>query len=116
MSVRLTLIGICALAIAAPSLAADRMGYVAIAAKDYGTAEKRLETERRIHPGRPELMLNMAEVYRNTGRNVEARTLYREVLARPVVDLDVPSGASVSSHDLAAAGLERLGDRQIVAR
>ncbi len=91
-----------------PALAADRTGYQAIAAGDFAAAAKRIEAERRIFPERPELMLNLAVAYAQTGRIADARTLYSEVLQRPVVAMDMPNGAVVSSHDVATRGLSRL--------
>lgn len=92
------------------AIATDRVGYRAIAAGDFAAAVTKLEAERRIHPQRPELMLNLAAVYRSTGRSAEARALYQEVLARPVVMLDLPNGDVVSSRVLAAKALARTNE------
>lgn len=91
--------------LAAPSATVDRTGYRAIAAGDLSTAEQRIVAERKIFPQRPELMLNLASVYHRTGRESEARALYAAVLARPAVEMDMPSGAVLSSHDIANRGL-----------
>ena len=91
-----------------PALAADRTGYQAIAAGDFSAAVTRIEAERRIFPDRPELMLNLAAAYTRIGRSAEARALYDTVLECPAVAMDMPSGAVVSSHDVAARGLARL--------
>jgi len=103
-------------ATAAPVLAADRTGYSQIAAGNMSAAEQRIVAERRIFPDRPELMLNLAAVYRQTGRGAEAKALYAEVLAKPAVALDTPSGAVVSSHTLAERALARLSPQQIATR
>ncbi len=94
-------------ALAEPSATVDRTGYTAIAAGDLSTAEQRIVAERKIHPQRPELMLNLASVYHRTGRESEARALYTAVLAHPAVAMDLPSGAIVSSHDLASRAMNR---------
>ncbi len=94
-------------ALAAPDRSVDRTGYSAIAAGDFATAEQRIVAERRIFPQRPELMLNLASVYQRTGRPAAARALYAAVLDRPAVGMDMPSGAVVSSHDLASRALSR---------
>lgn len=94
--------------VASPSTAADRAGYRAIAAGDFATAARQIEAERRIFPQRPELMLNLAVAYARMGRSAEASTLYRQVLDRPVVAMDLPDGSVVSSHDIATRGLSRL--------
>ncbi len=93
---------------ATPAIAAERTGYSQIAAGNMGAAERSIVAERRIFPDRPELMLNLAAVYRNTGRAAEAKALYAAVLDKPAVALDMPSGAVVSSHDLAQRGLARF--------
>ena len=95
-------------AAAVPASASDRVAYQAIVAGDFVAAAARLEAERRIHPQRPELMLNLAAAYGRIGREADARTLYAEVLARPMAMMDLPSGAVVSSHDVASRGLTRL--------
>ncbi|WP_176499504.1 tetratricopeptide repeat protein [Sphingomonas sp. HMP9] len=102
-------------ALADQSTTVDRTGYTAIAAGDLSTAEQRIVAERRIFPQRPELMLNLASVYHRTGRDSEARALYAAVLERPPVAMDLPSGAVVSSHDLASRALARQS-QQIATR
>lgn len=106
------------LTFAAPiaAVARDRMGYQAIAAGDFVTAERSIVAERRIFPHRPELTLNLAAVYARTGRVDAARALYREVLAGTPVDLMLADGAGYSSHQLARAGLARLAPETIAVR
>ena len=94
--------------LATPTLAQDRTGFQAIAAGDFAGAARQIEAERRIFPQRPELMLNLAAAYAKLGRIADARALYSEVQAVPVVNMDMPNGAVVSSHDIAARGLSRL--------
>jgi Flp pilus assembly protein TadD len=98
-------------ALAGQSATVDRTGYTAIAAGDLSTAEQRIVAERKIFPQRPELMLNLASVYRRTGRESEARALYTAVLERPSVAMDLPSGTVMSSHDLASRALARQGQQ-----
>jgi hypothetical protein len=93
---------------AGSAAASDRVAYRAIAAGDFTTAVERLEAERRIHPQRPELMLNLAAAYGRTSREADARTLYAEVLRRPAVNMDLPNGSVASSHDVATRGLARI--------
>lgn len=87
--------------------ATDRVGYRSLAAGDFAGAAQRLEAERRIHPRRPELMLNLAAAYRALGRNADAEALYADVLARPAVTMDLSNGTTASSRDLAALALSR---------
>ncbi|MFA6115946.1 MAG: tetratricopeptide repeat protein [Sphingomonas sp.] len=98
------------------AVASDRTGFTAIKQGDFNTAERTLLAERRIFPSRPELMLNLAAVYRSTGRQDEARALYREVLAQPDMLMDVTAERTASSHMLANAGLARLDARQMSSR
>ena len=99
----------------APVHAKDPTAHRAIAAQDYAKAERRLTAERRIYPGRPELMLNLAAVYMRTGRAEQARALYQDVLARPEVALDMPSGRVASSHAVADAAMAIIGRNQALA-
>lgn len=105
-----------AMVVAAPVQAKDRYGYQAISAKDFARAEARINAERRIYPNRPELMLNLAHVYRHTGRFTQARSLYAEVLALDAVELDLPSGRVATSHELASLGLAMLQSNDLASR
>jgi predicted Zn-dependent protease len=93
--------------LAAPGYAKDRTGFQAIEAGDLAKAERRIERERKIFPDRPALLINLAAIYRQTGRAGEAQALYRRVLERPAVEMELADGAAASSHDLARAGLAR---------
>ena len=108
-------LGLAAIA-AAPAAAKDRMGLQAIASGDFGAAERTLVAERRIFPGRPELMLNLAAVYRQTGRVAAARDLYTEAASAPDVMLALPNGGTASSRDLASAALARLAGTETASR
>jgi len=99
---------VAALIATVPAAAQDRTGYKAISAGDYAKAERVLVRERRIHPDRPALMLNLANVYRHQGRTAEARALYQRVLAEPDQLMDVTPERTASSHALAALGLQAL--------
>ena len=97
-----------ALATVTPAVAGERTATEAIQKGDFRAAERTLVAERRIFPERPELMLNLAAVYARTARPDAARVLYDDVLARDPVAMDMPSGAVVSSHDVALLGLKQL--------
>ena len=95
-----------ALVASAPAVARDRLGSAAIQAGDFRKAEQILIAEQRFNPGMPEVMINLAYVYRHTGRTSEARALYRQVLDQPDVMLDTSAPTmSVSSHAVARAAL-----------
>lgn len=113
---RYLVFAVLAVAAVAPAQAKDRNGYHAIAMRDFATAERRLLAERRIHPNKPELLINLASVYRRTGRLVEARALYAAVLERAAVTLDLPNGEAASSHDLARMGLDASRASSFAAR
>ncbi|MGJ3629470.1 tetratricopeptide repeat protein [Sphingomonas sp. MMS24-JH45] len=104
-----------AMTLAIPAAAQERTGYVAIAGGDLAGAQATIERERVIFPNRPELMVSVAAVYARTGRVVEARQAYADVLAGNWVDLELGDGRTMSSHDIARRGLARL-DTTIAAR
>lgn len=83
----------------------DNLGVRAIAVADFGTAEARLEAQLRRDPGLPEALLNLAHVYRATGRHQSAVKLYKWVLASPEVEL-IHGQSLISSHELARLGLD----------
>jgi alpha-mannosidase len=92
----------------APAVAKEKLADAAIMAGDYIGAERVLVDQRRSYTQLPEVMLNLAFVYAQTGRQAEAMALYRQVLRQPEVELDNRLGQSFSSHDLAKVGLSRL--------
>lgn len=92
----------------AQSFYGDRVAAVAIAQGDFAGAERTLLQELRIHPNRPELLLNLAAVYAKTGRPGEARNLYRRVLTQDDVLMDLSADRTAGSHAVATAGLRRL--------
>lgn len=98
----------------AAAQAPDRTASAAIATGDYARAERILTAERRIFPARAELMLNLAAVYRMTGRAAEAQQFYADVLRRPDVLMDMSDQRVASSHALAQTGLDRM--TQVAAR
>ena len=103
---------VAAAGMAAPAMAQEgwpqRTGYQEIAAGNLAAAERPLLAERRTSPDSPELMLNLAAVYAQTGRVSEARALYGAVLNEKSIAMDMPSGAVVASHAVAQTGLRHL--------
>lgn len=87
---------------------AVRLSHAAILTGDLSTAERTLTAERRIHPQRPEVLLNLAAVYSRSGRAGDAVALYRDVLSNDDVLMDLPSGRTASAHAIARAGLGAL--------
>ncbi|RZM12153.1 MAG: tetratricopeptide repeat protein [Sphingomonas sp.] len=110
------ILGVIAGLAAAPAMAGERTGFASIRAGDLPSAERMLVAERRIYPNRPELMLNLAAVYQQTGRSMAAASLYRDVLARPAVTMDMPNGAVRSSHQVADQALVNLAPTAIATR
>lgn len=100
----------------AQTAGSDPVAKSAIVQGDYVAAERRLIQELRIHPGRPELLLNLAAVYSQTGRVSEARGLYRQVIAQNDVLMDVSAERTAGSHAIAATGLRRLETVQFTQR
>lgn len=101
---------------ATPATAQDLNGFQAISTGDLTRAEQELTVQRRDFPARPELMLNLAHVFAKTDRQDQARVLYREVLARRDVAMDLADGTVVRSHVLAELGLTRLGGTTLAVR
>ncbi len=102
---------------ALPARAQDpAVASAAIAAGDYASAENALASELRIHPNRPELLLNLAAVYANTGRTSEARALYRKVLDQREVLMDLTPEKTASSYAVAYTGLKRISALQVTSR
>ena len=102
-----------ALAIASPALASDDNGYAAISSGDFKKAARQLEAANQLFPNKPEIMLNLAAVYLKTGRMVQARTLYGDVLGQPEIAMDMPSGIVLSSHAVATRGMYQV--QQVIA-
>ena len=113
---RMPLIAVIVAMVSTPAIAGERLGLEQIAMGDLHGAEATLLAERRIYPRRPELMLNLAAVYQQTGRSAAAQDLYRQVLARPDVSLLMPSGAARSSHAIAERGIARLAPLTLATR
>jgi predicted Zn-dependent protease len=105
------------LVVVAPAQARDESTAVTeISNGAFDRAEQKLLRELRIHPGRPELLLNLAAVYAKTGRVAEARTLYRKVLSKDDVLMDLSPERTAGSHALAQLGLSRTNTVQFTAR
>jgi Tfp pilus assembly protein PilF len=83
----------------------DNFSATAINAADYATAEAQLRARLARAPGLQQAMLNLAYVYRATGKTVEAAALYTRVLKRPNVQLETTRETPVWSHDLAQRAL-----------
>ena len=83
----------------------DNFSATAINAADYATAEAQLRARLARAPGLQQAMLNLAYVYRATGKTAEATALYTRVLKRPNVQLETTRETPVWSHDLAQRAL-----------
>ena len=95
----------------------DGNGATQIMRGDYAAAERIILAQEKMFPGDPDLLLNLASVYRHTGRVGEARALYRAVLARPDDVMDLPAQAAPrTAHDIARAGLVSMDATQLTAR
>lgn len=117
MRIGLIVLAVAPLVAALPARAQDSaVASTQIAQGDFSQAESKLLAELRIHPGRPELLLNLAAVYAKTGRAGEARNLYTKVLSKDDVLMDVSVDQTAGSHALAQRGLSRLDAVQFSAR
>ncbi|MBX3594661.1 tetratricopeptide repeat protein [Sphingomonas sp.] len=100
----------------AQSRQADPYAHAEILKGDYQQAERRLVAEQRIFPSMPEVLLNLAAVYSNTGRPDQARALYNKVLALDPVDMTVAGGEIAPSHLVAHRGLALIAPVRQAAR
>lgn len=117
MRIGLYLLAAAPLFVIVPAQAQDSaVASTQIAQGDYSQAESKLMAELRIHPGRPELLLNLAAVYSKTGRTDAARSLYTKVLSSDDVLMDLSVDKTAGSHALAQRGLRRLDTVQFTAR
>ncbi len=99
------------------ALADEGNGAVQIMKGDYVSAERIIQAQTKMFPGDPDLLLNLASVYRHTGRASEARALYRAVLARPDELMDLPNTSEPrTAHTLAKAALGSMEATQLTAR
>ena len=108
-------IAMASLSSAPASAASDFNGAAEIQRGDYAAAERVIAHQLRMWPGDADLLLNLATVYRQTGRVSEARALYRSILAQPDDVMDLPSRAPQSSHALARSGLTTIDRTQLSA-
>lgn len=81
----------------------DNYGLAAISVGDLRAAEAQLMQRLYVAPHDVTALLNLAMVYRKTGRVAQADELYTRVLTRDDVLLDARNGATVWAHDLAKA-------------
>ena len=111
-------VSIAAMCGAAAAYAADnRNGAVQILKGDYAGAERVIVAQEQMFPGDADLLLNLASVYRHTGRNSEARALYRAVLARPDDMMDLADRAAPrTAHAIALAALSGMEGTQLTVR
>lgn len=80
------------------------LAFSAIMDSDWKQAEKQLAASSAAETD-PARLLNLAHVYRKTGRELEARKLYQAVLAQRDMTVELASGEPASCHDLAQRAL-----------
>ena len=122
---KLTVFGaFAALSIAAPALAGDAeinypkgsLGYAELVAGDAAGAIRSIKADTNVAHDDPAQMLNLGLAYERSGDFDSAERLYSSVLTRTrPTQLVLSNGAVVSSHDLAATGLNRV-QGQMAAR
>lgn len=91
-------------------------GAAEITRGDYAAAERAIQAQQRLFPRDVDLMLNLAIVYRRTGRVSDARALYLKVLAGPDEPLDMIGDRPRSAHTIAGAALRQMTGQQLTAR
>lgn len=98
------------------SASSDFNGAPELQRGDYAAAERVIHHQLKMWPGDADLLLNLATVYRQTGRSSDARAVYSAVLARPEDMIDLTDQTSRSSHAVARIGLSALNRAQLTAR
>jgi len=84
------------------------LGYAAIEAGDWATAEAQL-TASRAGDDDPARLLNLAHVYAKTGRLAEAQALYEQVAAsRDDGPFELSDGTVISAREAARRALARV--------
>ena len=91
-----------------PALAGENNGFRQIMTGDLQSAERVIAHERAIWPHDADLLINLAAVYRQTARTLQARQLYEGILSRPDEELTLSSGMVVSAHAIAKQQLQAL--------
>ncbi|MDO9489634.1 MAG: hypothetical protein Q7J32_14765 [Sphingomonadaceae bacterium] len=82
------------------------LGFNAIMDSDWKRAEQMLAASSAAETD-PARLLNLAHVYRKTGRELAAKKLYEAVLAERDMTLELASGEAASAHELAQRALAR---------
>lgn len=80
------------------------LGFAAIMDADWAKAERQLLASHAAADD-PARLLNLAHVYRSTGRETEARRLYSAVLDQRDRTVELANGEPASCHDLARKAL-----------
>lgn len=83
---------------------------------NFAQAEQALNNRLRLDPDQPELLLNLAAVYTQTGRTTEARALYVRVLQQRDYEMDLSADRVSTSHAIANKGLQYIRTLQLTAR
>jgi Flp pilus assembly protein TadD len=94
----------------------DPVASAAIFDGNYSQAEQQLDARLRLDPNQPELLLNLAAVYAQTGRTSQARALYARVLEQRDVAMDQSADRVTMSHAIASKGLQYIRTMQLTAR
>ena len=84
---------------------AGSLGYDAMMQRDWSKAEAKLAASRDELGDDPARLLNLAEVYRQTGRADEAEALYAAVLSAEDMKLVLADGRVVTAHGIASSRL-----------
>jgi Flp pilus assembly protein TadD len=93
------------LSIAAAADPVDNYAVNDITKARYASAIEQLERDYARRPSDESILLNLALAYRHAGRQAEAETLYRKVLAMQDYELDTIGGKPVWAHDVARRAL-----------
>jgi Tfp pilus assembly protein PilF len=115
----------CAAGVGTPALAEERgeigyelgaLGYDALIAGDYSTAETQLRARKGVAKNDPARLINLGQVLAQTGRVAEAERMFRRASEADEVELILADGSRVSSWEAADKALRSLRASRVASR
>lgn len=84
------------------------LGYDALVNANYGAAEAQILASSKVAKNDPARLINLGQIYAQTGRTAEAVDVLRQAIAADEVELILANGDSISSRDAARKVLSQL--------
>lgn len=86
----------------------NSLAYRALIANDLATAETQLLRDARVSHDDPAKLINLGQVYAQTGRAEEARRMFQAAMMADEADLILADGRTINSRDAARRALLAL--------